>query len=103
MKKLLSVIAIVGALTSSGRAEAFNVQANVQVNQMQATAVVFNRFNRPIYCDINVQGFTYYGQSLNSYMNGVVIYPGMNGYAYVYSNPGNPFVNARGNARCQWY
>lgn len=103
MKKLITAITLLGALTGSAKVHAFNVQAQVNFNPLKATASVYNRFNRPIICDINATGYTYYGQSLYSYMDRVVIHPGMNGYAYVYSNPGNPFVNVSGNADCYWY
>lgn len=101
MKKYLLLVVLLVSFTQ--QAFAFNVRAFVQFNRLHAQARVFNNFNRPIICDIRATGVTYYGQYLYAYADRVIIYPGMTGYAYVYSNPGNPFVNAFANAQCYWY
>lgn len=101
MKKLILIA--ISSLTLMQSALAFNVRANVNVNPTQAAGVVYNNFDRPIICNISVVGFTQYGQRLNSYMRDVVIYRGMYGYAYVYTNYRNQFINASTNANCRWY
>lgn len=101
MKKLLLVSIL--ALTSLQSAYAFQVRAHVNFNQLEGRATVVNHFNRPIVCDLNAEGVTRFGQSVYSYMNQVMLYPGQNAYTYVYTNYNNPFVNVRANANCYWY
>ena len=104
MKKLVTVFLMAVALLSTVKeSHAFGVNANIQVNPVRAQAAVFNRWNRAIMCDGQVEGYTQYGNVVYAYMNRVVIYPGQYAYIYAYTNYGNPFVNARGYANCWWY
>ena len=101
MKKLILLGLILGTIFS--KAHAFSMRANVRVTPLQVTGQVYNHFNRPIICNMEATGNTAYGQSLYSYMNQVMIRPGMHGYVYIYSNPTNPFTNAYAQADCYWY
>ncbi len=101
MRKILIIAILICTFTQN--AFSFYVNAQVRYNRLQAQAFVVNNFNRPIICDMSVQGFPFYGQGLFSFLDNVVIYPGQIGRVYVYTNARNPFVNASGNANCIWY
>ena len=106
MKNLIAILLTVLSLSFTKSASAqqwFNVNVQLQYNRTTVSAVIFNNYNRPIMCRGIATGVTYQGTYLESYFNNVVIYPGANAYAYVYTNVNAPFVNADSSAQCIWY
>jgi hypothetical protein len=101
MKYVLSAILFV--VISNHSAQAFPVEAHVRVTPHQVVATIHNFFIRPLICDARAEGITYYGQPLFSFLDNVVIYPGMNAFVYVNAFPGNHFVNGRAFANCDWF
>jgi hypothetical protein len=82
-KKLLLVSLLSFGTIQS--ANAFFVNTNANVSPVFAQFTVWNQWARPIICSGEAYGFTYSGMRLVGYMNRVVIYPGMSGYAEVYT------------------
>lgn len=100
MKKLIIVLALF--IVSIQSASAFQVEANVQFNQQNASAQACNYgYNGPIFCRVTAFGMSQTGQWVNSWVNATLA-PGMCETAYVYANYPYYFVDARGNAECQF-
>ncbi len=97
MKKLISATILSVALS----AQAFYVNLNCNVNQAHASCYLYNHWMRPITCQIQAQGTTYYGHWLNSYAT-VYVFPGQ--YSYIYVNAYNPMLDplvyAQASANC---
>ena len=100
-KKFLCVLFLIFAFQNIARA--FSVSANVWWNRGMVTAQVQNSFQRPIICTGRVQGVTYSGGYLYSFMNNQIIFPGNYREIYVYTNNYNPFVNGSAFINCNWY
>lgn len=79
----------------------FPANARVVVTPVQAQAVFVNNLAYPVICRGQVFASTYNGLVANSWVNDVVVYPGITAYAYVYTNPYNPFVNAWSQIYCR--
>lgn len=101
MKKLSVILILI--VMSIQTAFAFPMHTQVFYGATQASATVFNHYGRPVICDLTATGITRWGQPVYAYLRGTVIYPGMTGYAYVYTNYNNPFVNANAYANCYWF
>ena len=101
MKYIMSAVLLLSLVSKS--TFAFPVQTHVRVTPFQVVATIHNFFMRPLICDAQAEGFPFYGQPLFSFLDNVVIYPGMNAYVYVNAFPGNHFVNGRSFANCDWF
>lgn len=81
----------------------FTVQGQAFVTPTRVDVRVFNRFNRPVFCQGMAYGQTFQGMMLNSWFSSVIPAFGY-GYAYVYSyNPGQRFVRGWGTFNCRFY
>lgn len=80
----------------------WQANAHISVTQFRATATVVNNSHRPIMCSGYVYGRTYYGNTMNAWMNRQVIYPRQHANVYVYTNYSQPFVNAWADIRCRY-
>jgi hypothetical protein len=103
MKKLL-IAAIF--MTCSAQAFAYNwfpVQANCSVSPATARCTVYNRYYRPMICNIQVAGRTYFGYSAFNRAT-IRVSGGAYGYAHVSANnPYNdPLVRAQASAQCRF-
>jgi hypothetical protein len=99
MKKLLIAAFL---MTGSFQAFAYNwfpVQVSCNVNSATARCAVYNRYYRPMFCNIQVSGRTYFGYSAVNR-----VFAGSYGYAFVNANnPYNdPLVRAWANAQCRF-
>ena len=106
MRNVFAVIFTLVLMTMTATASAqqwFHVNVQLQYNSTTVSAVIFNNFDRPVMCRGVARGITFQGMHLESYFNNVVVYPGANAYAYVYTNMSAPFVNAASNAQCIWF
>lgn len=106
MKKLvLCALALVALsfLYNDAQANFVMVNPHVSIGPNVVTATVVNPYRRAIICS----GFTYgqaaySGTVFNSYMNGIVIYPGGFYNLHVY-NQWEPFGNGWANIQCRLY
>ena len=103
MKKLLIAAFL---MTCSVQAFAYNwfpVQVSCTVNSATARCAVYNNSYRPMICNIQVSGRTFYGYSAINRMS-VRVFGGSYGYAFVNANnPYNdPLVRAWANAQCRF-
>ena len=103
MKKLLIAAFF---MTCSFQAFAYNwfpVQVSCNVNSTKARWAVYHRYYRPMICNIQVSGRTYYGFSAVNRMS-VRVFAGSYGYAFVNANnPYNdPLVRAWASAQCRF-
>lgn len=107
MKKIRSLllsmlVACVLLFASIGFAQGWwTANANATYTNIKVTGSVYNGFPRPIYCIGRVVGGTYYGMTYWSSFE-AVIPPGRYAYAYVYTNPRDPFVGADANIQCKF-
>jgi hypothetical protein len=99
MKKLLAIFAI----ALSAQSFAWQVRPGVWFNYTNASAQVFNNFNRPIVCRGYIVAQTMYGNRLESWLNNSIIFPGQYQGIFVYSNMNDPITGAWANAECYWY
>lgn len=100
MKKLLLSCALF--LSIAGSAQAFVPHMNYFVNREVAVARVWNTSFQPIVCHGQAFGRTWNGVVLNSWVNGLVIYPQTSVDVYVHSNFYDPFVQAWAQIDCQF-
>ena len=100
MKKMLLSVALF--LTVSTQANAFIPQTQVFVNREVAVINIYNTSFRPIVCYGQAFGRTYQGVVLNSWINGLVIYPNSYASAYVQSNYYDPMFQAWAQVDCQF-
>ena len=102
---MTAIVTLFVFLFAAREAQAFGFfpRAHVSYNTTFANAVVANPFHRPIICSGFVYGVTSYGHTYNAFMNNQVIYPGMHGTVYVYTNVYDPFINAYSNIQCRWF
>lgn len=98
MKKIILAMSLLITLS----AHAFVPRIHVQVNPLEISFQIVNTYNRPIICSGTVYGRTTYGNTLNSWVNGLVIWPGQYQVAYIYSNYRNQFRNGWANVNCHW-
>jgi|GEM_PF-678594 len=104
MQKFKSVVLalVLGvAAISATPAHAFSVYAQAVVNPFQVAGQVMNSFPQPVFCAIRVQGIRNDGMALWANAN-AGIYPGMYGYAYVYTSYPFNFVNGQAWADCNY-
>lgn len=103
MKKM--ILSSFAFLTLSTQAFAFIPQMEFYVNREVAVARVWNTSFRPIVCSGQAFGRTYQGVVLNSWINGLVVYPSASADVYVYSNFYDPMSQAWAQIDCQiaWY
>lgn len=99
MKKF--ILTAVAALVVSAQAHAFIPRMEFFVNREVAVTRVWNTTMRPIVCNGQAFGRTWQGVVLNSWINGLVIYPGAAAEAYVYSNFYDPMIQAWAQVDCQ--
>lgn len=99
MKKLMLSVVIVFTLAAS-TAHAFIPQMSYFVNREVAVTKVWNTTYRNITCYGQAYGRTWQGVVLNSYVNGIVIFPGQAVDVYVYSNYYDPMVQAWAQIDC---
>ncbi len=99
MKKFILSAALFLAFSQS--ASAFVPQMEFFVNREVAVARVWNTTYRPIVCNGVAFGRTWQGVVLNSWVNGLVIYPGVSADVYVYSNYYDPMVQSWAQIDCQ--
>lgn len=100
MKKfILSAIAF---LTLSTQAIAFVPQMSFYVSREVATARIWNTTAQPMICYGQAFGQTWQGVVLNSWVNGVVVYPNVSVDVYVHSNFYDPFVTVWANIDCRY-
>lgn len=98
MKKLLLLVTL---LVMSASSYAFNVHANVFINNRTAKAIVYNNWNSPIVCSGKLRAVDAYGNWTVQRMRNVTIFPGQ--YSYIYANVhghNNYFVDARAKINC---
>lgn len=88
---VLALLAICSTASAAG---------DVYVSETFIKATVCNYEVPFARCTGRVIGRTYYGQTLWSNVNLVLPY-GNCGYAYVYTNPSNPFIAGDSNIYCQ--
>lgn len=101
MKKLISFTALLVGLSSS--AMAFSINAECTFNQANGHCIVWNNFNRPIFCHIQARALTSAGFWADIWENGL-IYPGQSGYANINANNPyvDPIVHVEGHANCNF-
>jgi hypothetical protein len=99
MKKLMLSVAVVFTLATS-TAHAFIPQMSYFVNREVAVTRVWNNTYRNITCFGQAYGRTWQGVVLNSYVNGLVIFPGQSVDVYVHSNFYDPMVQAWAQINC---
>lgn len=100
MKKLMISAFVFLSLTSS--VFAFVPQMSFFINREVATVQVWNNTPQPFVCSGTAFARTYNGVILNSMFSYLYVAPGMNAYAYVYSNFYDPFTTAWANVDCQY-
>lgn len=100
---VLAVVLFTLMFSTVASAQWFPMTLNLNANKVQITASVYNNLNYRILCRGTAQGITWRGLPLYAYFNDVVLYPGQNAYAYVYTNMNDPFVNWNGNVQCMAY
>lgn len=99
MKKLILAGAVF--LTLSSSAFAFIPQIHFYVNREVAVSRVWNTTNLPMVCNGYAYGQTYRGVVLNSWVNNLVINPGVYAEVYVHSNFYDPMAQAWAQIDCQ--
>ncbi len=97
---VLTLVFAVSVLVAAP-AHAFSVYAQAVVNPYQVAGQVMNSFPQPVFCSIRVQGVRNDGFTLWATAN-TGIYPGMYGYAYVYTSYPFNFVNGQAWADCSF-
>ncbi len=107
MKKLvlcaLAIVALNFFYTSPADASFVVINPHVSVAPNAVVATVVNPYGRPIICSGFAYGrAAYSGTVFNSYMNGIVIYPGGFYNLHVY-NQWEPFANGWANIQCRLY
>lgn len=106
MKNLIAILLTVLSLSFAKTASAqqwFNVNAQVQVNQLNVSATVVNNFGATVMCRGNVIGLSYYGANLTAPFFNVVIPAGQFFRAFAYTNRMDPFVNGYAEVQCVLY
>jgi hypothetical protein len=101
MKSILALVFSLIAFTPS-KAQAWDVNANLQVSSWQVSASVSNSYGAPIICSGSVWGIMTNGISSYAYMTNQIIYPGYYKYVYVYTNT-YPFYQGDASISCNWY
>ncbi len=106
MRKLIAISALCISFTASAAQTNFNwfqVGARCQVNGAQANCAVYNRYYRPIFCQVQGGGTTRFGMFMNGQISGWVR-PGANMFLNVFArNPyRDPLVRAYANANCRF-
>jgi hypothetical protein len=103
MKVKAMIAAVLMTIFSTAAfAQFIPARVNVVVLPNQVTLNVFNPFARPIICNGEVFGQTYFGPVFTAFFNAQIIFPGTNRIAFVQAYPANPFVHGYGNAFCQF-
>lgn len=100
--KALFVACLFVVLSSQAFAHWFPGQAFVSVNPGQVTAQVYNPHYEPIICTGQVFGQTYSGAVFTTYFAEQFMPAGHYRYAFVYTNPYNPFVRGWANINCRF-
>ena len=99
MKKLMIALAMIFLPLTANAYYWFPANPQMNITPLQTTAVVYNPYVYPIFCQGRVDAQTYYGPVIFGYMN-TWVQPGQYAYVYVYTNYGNPFINAWGQIFC---
>lgn len=100
MKKF--ILTSLAFLAFSTQAFAFIPRMEFFVNREVAVARVWNTTHRPIVCHGQAFGRTWQGVVLNSWVNGLVIYPNSSVNVYVHSNYYDPMLQAWAHIDCQF-
>lgn len=99
-KALVTFFAL-SIVSSSAFAQFFPAQAYVAVLPGQVRAEVFNPHYEPIVCEGYVFGRTYRGMVLNAFFRDFIP-GGSHRFAFVYTNPYDPFMNGWSNIHCHF-
>jgi hypothetical protein len=99
MKKMLFTLATITLLST--QAWAFLPRMEFFVNREVAVSRVWNTTFHPIVCFGSAYGRTYQGVVLNSWVNGLVIYPNTFVEVYVHSNFYDPMVMSWAEIDCR--
>jgi hypothetical protein len=89
------------AMTTSAFAQFFPANANISIQPGQVNAQVYNPNYEPIVCQGHTFGRTSRGLVLNAFFSDIIP-PGQYRYAYVHTNPYDPFINGWSNINCQF-
>jgi hypothetical protein len=98
MKKIIFSALVLMTLTA--QAQAFVPRMEFFVNREVAVTRVWNTTYAPIVCQGYAYGRTWNGVVLNSWVNGIVIYPNTAVDVYVHSNFYDPMVQAWAQINC---
>lgn len=99
----MKIIFLFLGLSIAINTHAYQFRANAQIyfDRVYGEARVYNGLATPIICSGNVVGLTSTGRQIYSYMNNVVVLPGMFAYISVYTNNYEPFVGVTPNIICR--
>jgi hypothetical protein len=86
----------------SALAQFFPAQAYVNVLPGRVSAQVYNPYFQPIVCNGQVFGQTSYGLILNSFFYEQLLPPGSSRWAFVQTNPWQPFIHGWSNIHCRY-
>jgi hypothetical protein len=99
--KAIALVSLLLMLTSSAFAQFFPANANVSIQPGRVNAQVYNPNYEPIFCQGYTFGRTSRGVVLNAFFNDIIP-PGQYRFAYVHTNPYDPFINGWSNINCQF-
>jgi hypothetical protein len=90
------------ATATSAMAQFFPAQTFMSVLPGRVSAQVVNPYFQPIVCSGQVFGQTNYGVVLNAFFVEQLLPPGAHRFAFVQTNPWQPFVHGWSNIHCRF-
>ena len=102
MKKIVTALFFIIAINQSAFA-GWRHNAFMLVTPNVVTANVHNGFARPMVCSGYTYGRSYYGNTFNTWMNSIIVWPGQTIKSWVYSTYNDRFVRGWANIWCRWY